>query len=136
MTSNELREQTHLPLQDDAAFQASAHLLKLLWNREFVQAWPVLSAGAWPECLAPMTGHLKDALRQRVAAYIGNAYINISVDNAAAMLGMAKEELVAGVSWLPHAVVKRTMRQRPFCHAAKQQCMSGRLACHLDPFWC
>ena len=84
--------------QADATFQVSTKLTKLLWNREFAAAWPIVLQTQWPEALHPVVQHLQQRLRERVQDYICKAYTNVKVASACAMLGLSRDELLSGVT--------------------------------------
>ena len=81
-------------MQNDASFQACTQLTKLLWNREFAPAWPVLRDTAWPEAVAPLAEALQPQLRRRVADFIGKAYCVINVSSASTVLGLSEEDTI------------------------------------------
>jgi CSN8/PSMD8/EIF3K family len=83
-------------LQAYAAFQRVAKLVKLYWNRAYSQIWPLLSQKEWPEPVQGMVHGLGIALRQHMVALINKAYSTVLIATAASMLGLTREELLAG----------------------------------------
>jgi hypothetical protein len=81
-------------VQTDASFQACAHLTKLLWNKAFEAAWPLLRDTAWEESLRPLAQALEARLRHRVAEYISKAYSSIAISSAAALMGLTEQQAI------------------------------------------
>lgn len=88
----------NLCTQSKPDFKRCSQLLKLLWNREYAAAWPVLRGQPWPDAVQPMVQQLDGALQQRVVSFINKAFSSIRVDNACSLLGAHREELLQGDS--------------------------------------
>jgi hypothetical protein len=85
-------------VQENGTFKECIRLVKLLWNREFEPAWPILRSCEWPYGVVPMAQQLEVVLRARVESFISRAYVKISLANASALLGVDPVRLVAGLS--------------------------------------
>ena len=83
-------------MQSQQEFKQCIQLVKLLWNREFAAAWPVLRDAKWSDTAQPMAQQLESALQQRVVSFINKAYTSIRVDNACSLLGAKREDMLQG----------------------------------------